>query len=393
MRTVAAVGLATIVAVTTGSPVAASDSRTIQADTKENLLRQAERYLSDRAERVTEKYHTVQNGSRINLTSVSATDAFSARLVQESSELDARRERLRGYGGGFSSADVRLDVQSIEIASDTAHLRTIEHAKLFYSKVSPGAPTHSSYSLQHNLTFVFNPQTGWLLSGDQTNVPASAIGPFTHVTEGQRTPASSPGVTPTLPGDAAVMSIKPAEVRSSAPEKNTVDGPPYDYAKMAEYARRWAKLRNPAFPQFGNDCMNFVSQSLLIGEWDQVRGDPNNASSWYVNSTSDYSRTWSISHEWYFFARVHSQRTTPLTYFEDLRIADVVQVDWDNANGTPTPDGHLDHTMIVTQFIRPALDGIYLSYHTNDTLDRRLDDLLAQVPADPGRANYYGHRT
>lgn len=376
---------------TNGLTALADDSEANQRSARD-LLSKAERYLSERAQRVTDKFRGPQLGLRANLTSISTTDSFSAKLAQESVELDARRERLHGYGGGFSDADVRLDIRSIEVAANTARLQVVEDTKLFYGELSPGAPTYSTYSMRHTFTFVFEEPIGWILSSDETDVPSSAVGPFTYVRETRATPPSPLNTKPGVSLAGKGMSIKPEGAHSLAPAKYAIDGPPYDYQKMADYAQRWARSRNPAFPQFGNDCMNFVSQSLLIGGWDQVR-DPDPARSWYVNSDVDYSHTWSVSHDWYFFALDYSRRTTPLTYFEDLRLADVMQADWDNANGTATPDGHLDHTMIVTLFVRPALDGIFLSYHTNDTLNRRLDDLLAQVPPDPNRANYYGHRT
>ncbi|WP_426004861.1 amidase domain-containing protein [Paenarthrobacter sp. NyZ202] len=41
---------------------------------------------------------------------------------------------------------------------------------------------------------------------------------------------------------------------------------------MVNYARYWAFGRNGAYRQFGNDCQNFVSQSLNAGGWQHVGG-------------------------------------------------------------------------------------------------------------------------
>ncbi|WP_165401528.1 amidase domain-containing protein [Herbihabitans rhizosphaerae] len=127
---------------------------------------------------------------------------------------------------------------------------------------------------------------------------------------------------------------------------------------------------------------------MRAGGWEFVYNTNEPKKGWWWADI--HPPTWPVSHDWFFFATEHSKRTYLLQYFEDLGGADVVQVDWENANGSATPDGKLDHSMIVTRYDGPKLDSIYLSYHTTDRLDYRLSELLAQVPPDPARANTTG---
>lgn len=67
----------------------------------------------------------------------------------------------------------------------------------------------------------------------------------------------------------------------------------------------------------------------------------------------------------------YSNRGTPTSHSSDLVVGDIIQVDWGDGEGT-------SHTMIVST---KNNDGtIYVSYHSNDTLDRQLSDIVSSFP-------------
>ncbi|MFE4194736.1 amidase domain-containing protein [Paenarthrobacter sp. NPDC056912] len=103
----------------------------------------------------------------------------------------------------------------------------------------------------------------------------------------------------------------------------------YDYGAMTSYARSWAYGRNPIFRQFGNDCQNFVSQSLHAGGWVEQPG-------WYLSDAGWWYSGPNQSRPW-----VNAQR--------DIRV----------------------------------------SYHTNDTLNRSIWNLHSSFPY----AAWYALRT
>ncbi|MEV7606770.1 amidase domain-containing protein [Paenarthrobacter sp. NPDC089322] len=57
-------------------------------------------------------------------------------------------------------------------------------------------------------------------------------------------------------------------------------GAGYNYGAMTSYATSWAYGRNSAYRQFGNDCQNFVSQSLRAGGWADQYSDLLSMVSW-----------------------------------------------------------------------------------------------------------------
>ena len=61
------------------------------------------------------------------------------------------------------------------------------------------------------------------------------------------------------------------------------------------------------------------------------------------------------------------------TYFSDMLTGDILQADFG-----PTPDGNISHSMVVTS--KDASNNIYLTYHTNNTKNRSINDLLAGNP-------------
>lgn len=358
------------------------------------LLRIAEGYVKDRTDRVTGEHHAHSAGNL--LTQVAITREFGARLAFEAAELDAFRNRFANLGGGYSRSEVSLKVTGLDIQGSKATLRAEETTQLFYQRsVHAEAPRSSDYRVSHVITFVRD--GGWRLADDQVDIPAGVPGYVAYTNAGRQLSvvreAAEQSKYPALSsGTSTPMNIGGVSAKIDSGVKAFA----YDYQAMVNYATRWAYGRNPDYRSFDNDCMNFVSQALYAGGWQQSESSP----SWYHYSayweptpTFYWSRTWTVSHDWYFYALQDSRRTTALEYFEQLLNADVLQADWDNGAGAPHPDGFLDHTMIVTQRFAADINSIYLTYHTTDRLNRKLAEILAEVPPTPDRANYYGHRT
>ena len=69
------------------------------------------------------------------------------------------------------------------------------------------------------------------------------------------------------------------------------------------------------YHDFGNNCMNFVSQCLLAGGWPDVRGFYKSTDAWWHNNQWPFaSYPWINSHYWYTFTS-NTKRCNFLVYF------------------------------------------------------------------------------
>ncbi|MCK2238454.1 MULTISPECIES: amidase domain-containing protein [unclassified Crossiella] len=353
-------------------------------------------YLADRANRVTQSSTLAVPNDPARLTSVTVSRLLGGRLAAEAAELDARRSRYLELGGAFKRAEVRVrDVLVNHLGVAAAAVTLLEQTRLHYRNPSSDqAPQHLDYTLSHRFSVV-REHGAWVLDADSVNLPGGPLSPFTYVAQGRATPLSERLNTRAITDQS--MKLWDRSTSAEPPTGQAKLG--YDYTAMVNYARQWAYARNPQYPRFDNDCANFVSQALRAGGW-EIALDPSSGypardpKNWYHYQSSAihyWSRTWSISHELYFFARDESRRATPLRYFEELSIGDILQADWNNAEGQPAPDGRLDHTMMVSRKEGTSPNQILLTYHTEDRFDHPLSLVLAAAPLS--RANYYGLRT
>lgn len=149
---------------------------------------------------------------------------------------------------------------------------------------------------------------------------------------------------------------------------------PYDRERAVEYAKRWARGRNPLFFDFtggGGNCTNFVSQCLLAGSLNMDASQP---FGWYYVSVDDRAPAFSGVNEFYGylcgvngFPPVNSRRGPFAVEVmrETVRIGDVVQL----ANRS----GRFYHTLIVSGFDPSLSDGgILVCANSDDALDRPL---------------------
>lgn len=146
---------------------------------------------------------------------------------------------------------------------------------------------------------------------------------------------------------------------------------PYNAGRAVEYARRWARSRNPLFYDFtggGGNCTNFVSQSLLAGS---LVMNPTETFGWYYASVNDRAPSWTGVNEFYQFmcglGDFAPTNERPGPFCEEVararaQVGDVVQLA--NVQGT------FYHSLIISE-IRD--DGeILICAQSNDALDRPL---------------------
>lgn len=158
---------------------------------------------------------------------------------------------------------------------------------------------------------------------------------------------------------------------------------PYEYSAMVSWAKTYASVQAGGLPvtytRDSNDCTTFVSWALYKGGWREAgnqndwlwnRGD-NNVWYWRCNTCSPvHSYTWGGAINWQRFA--YPNRVSALAYTTDLSsVADVLQLEIDGYGSATLAD----HTMITTG--RNSAGWVLLSYHSHDTLNKPLNQILS----------------
>ena len=143
----------------------------------------------------------------------------------------------------------------------------------------------------------------------------------------------------------------------------------YDREKAVEYARKWAKNRNPAYfdySEIGGDCTNFASQVLFAG-YGQMNYKP--VYGWYYIDGNRKSPSWTGVNELYNFL-VSNRGPGPKAVevgITEIEPGDLVQLDFDG-------DGRFDHTPVITDVGGYTPETVLVAAHTTDSLDRPLSD-------------------
>ena len=146
---------------------------------------------------------------------------------------------------------------------------------------------------------------------------------------------------------------------------------PYNRARAVEYARRWARSRNPLFYDFtenGGNCTNFVSQCIFAGcgimNYTPTFG-------WYYISSTERAPAWTGVEALYDFligAPDFSENNggvgpygTNAVISRKMDIGDVIQL--------ADEGGDFYHTLIISEITN---DDILVCAQSNDALDRPL---------------------
>ena len=129
----------------------------------------------------------------------------------------------------------------------------------------------------------------------------------------------------------------------------------YNRAAAAEYARRWALGRNPAFGDFtdlGGDCANFASQCLWAGwGWETA--------AWHYDSMTDRTPSWT------------GVRQLRRWLLDDGHAEVCETIEAEAGDLIALWNGQRYYHMLVV--IRPGADP-RVAAHTYDVLDRPLSD-------------------
>ncbi|MDC2958947.1 amidase domain-containing protein [Streptomyces gilvifuscus] len=356
----------------------------VNADTT-TLTQLAEGYLQQRADMLTTSRPTV----RAAVVQVKATRAMTARTQDDLAALAEKGKRYKEVDGGYTKAQVDVNVTDTTVSGQTATLQLTEHTRLYLpfteQEVEQGAPEYEELSLPHTVKYTQGTDGAWLLSSDKADTEGGPT-PTTQVSDTDADAGTAdgggkadedegskegPADTTPLPDTGVDDVVKPTVAAS------------YNYNKMVAYADKYWDHHNGAFRTYGNDCTNFISQAMLEGGWGPKGGAiiqrTSNKYWFYGPTTWTTSYTWAGAENWYWFAKKHSKRTKILDNVWKLATSDVLQADWDRNN-------NIDHTMIVTKKYRGTP---YLTYHTGDTHNKSLNKLLSDHP----RTWWYAHRT
>jgi hypothetical protein len=274
--------------------------------------------------------------------------------------------------------------EDIKISGNTATVKAKGLINFRY-KAGPGAPEFTEY--EEAYTFVFNKNGNrWVLASTEARPYGDVI---------NTTPPNAQVNKDTLPkANKTPMKIEggsPADRPKTSPNSqgNEPKGPwindeslpgvygTFNWDAAAAYARRWALSYNPDYTQFPNDCTNFISQALRAGGWPDIGSEFSRTSNttWYYGWLSQ-SYTWAGAHNHYMF-HASMSRSQIATHASYLWVGEPISIDF-------TGDGHIDHTVLITK--KDASGNLYVSYHTNNNLDRPMSYFYTNYPS----AKYYG---
>lgn len=130
------------------------------------------------------------------------------------------------------------------------------------------------------------------------------------------------------------------------------------------------------FNEWGGDCMNFVSQTLVARGWQPT-------DEWFNDAQEDWAPAFVSATSFDEWLRSHPEygaTTLTLDQRDQVKIGDVVLFDWDG-------DGSLDHAQVVSRLTTHADGSIHIAMvgHNLDTDYRDLD--VALSPKGQGQAN------
>lgn len=143
----------------------------------------------------------------------------------------------------------------------------------------------------------------------------------------------------------------------------------YNRQKVLQYAKKWAYKRNPKYYNFdnvGGDCTSFVSQCIYAGSNIMNYSKQNG---WYYINGNNKSPSWSGVEYLYNFLTTN-KLVGPYgkeVNQQEIEIGDIAQLSFNGLN--------FGHTLIITKIEnRLNLNQIYISSHTFDSFDKRINE-------------------
>ncbi|EZH68039.1 hypothetical protein DH09_09000 [Bacillaceae bacterium JMAK1] len=116
----------------------------------------------------------------------------------------------------------------------------------------------------------------------------------------------------------------------------------YNRLKAVQYAERWWNEYNPDYPEFTDNCTNFISQCLHAGGA-PMHGLPVRDQGWWWRG-ENWSYSWAVAHSlrWYLSGSTKGLTAKEVERAEDLRPGDIICYDFDGS-------GRWDHNTIVVR--------------------------------------------
>jgi hypothetical protein len=313
--------------------------------------------------------------------------AFRGGIERHLPTITNRRNALARARVSYRSHQTTLRVTNTRVEGNRATQTAVERVVLALPPI-PGAPAETVYEQPH--IFRYEKEGGeWTLVADElpppledpdslrgpARTPRTVDAPAGYEPNPQLQERNTPGPSSFLNGG-EMFSLAAMGSRSRWASSYAT----YSPSAAVNYAYTYWSNYNSSYRAYSNDCTNFISQVVRAGGWpfDEV-GERTTNNAWYYGLftwTTTYS--WAGAHNFnLFFAQ--SGRGSSARYFSDLRTGDLLQADFG-----PSPDGNIEHSMIVTK--KDSYGNLYLTYHTNNTRDRLLSDIRT---ANPG-TNWYG---
>lgn len=199
------------------------------------------------------------------------------------------------------------------------------------------------------------------------------------------------GRTTTIAAYSRAESQPPGRVVPDDGEADAQSMDALNKAQLRSYALEWTSSSNkdrmnPDFPQFGNNCANFVSQVLRAGGWQYRNGwNPHNLDNWSPDLTgpAGSSYTWGGAKHLMTFGHKTGEGEW-LKNLWDARMGDLTFADWD-PNGAA--DGQVDHAAVVSGY---GSSGPRISQKSNNRHDVPLGAYLAIAKRSKTKIVWYG---
>lgn len=293
--------------------------------------------------------------------------AYASGIQVQLADAIGKRAFLLERGLWYSGYSTKLQLTETKVlGSDLMLLRATEHTALQIAADinDPLAPKTYAYELPHDFTFALQ-NALWVLVSDKTEPFGSLVGNGRRASEDELMPDSKDVANIVAP-DVAITINRSAVV---------------------QYAYQYWQNYNPNYRRFdgngqGGDCTNFVSQAMRAGGWTFTNGlDWRSTREWWYNAVTQ-TYTWVNVDYFYTFLRYANRGNTVLTFianfsptgsfFNPLATGDLLQFD------IAPPNGSYDHNMIITS--KDSRGYIYLTYHTTNTRDRPILDLMYATP-------------
>lgn len=297
---------------------------------------------------------------------IQESEAIFKNEITALAELELRKDVLKDWGESYTHHITEVNINSVEAKDDTLVVDIEEYTELYYKKITGEEPEYTAFVSDRQFYFEKTPTGEWKLISQRLVNPYGPV-PINEpagVTKEEMNSALELINTLNTKVDKEIRLMDSLKTASIPGIQAT-----FNHTKARDYALKYWKNYNSKYRKFDNDCTNFISQAMDAGGWTHVSGFYRDSKYWWYNFLNQ-TWSWVGVPYWHDFANKHSKRTIILSSPRNLWEGEVLQVDFTN-------NGSKDHTMIVT---KKTSSEIYLTYHTNDTLNRSFASISVAYP-------------